>query len=212
MAIVRLLIDLSLASKCTFCLITGMMLPNYNGVTHMTVESHLPETLTTPRLRWRGMQDTDIDVIYRQFSDLDMCACFSDPPCSMSEAIEIIHHYADMRKTRSLRYATFSSDTGAFIGTCGYHFYETTTKQLEIGYDVWKNYWRQGYASEMLEQLIKLCTVNLGVTKIYALIGLHNSASQATVRKFGFIPGDFLRAVSDIERHTTACWHLDITE
>lgn len=165
-----------------------------------------PTTLRSHRLHWRGLQPLDVDVIYRQFSDPDMCINFSDPPCSMTEAIAIIDHYADMRQSRYLRYATFAHDTGDFIGTCGYHFYEADTKQVEIGFDVWKSYWRQGYASEMLAQLLPLCELHLGVTTVYALIGHHNLASQATIRKFGFAKGNFLRDVNDNERQTTDCW------
>lgn len=177
----------------------------------MTTPTLFPVTFTSARLHWRGLQAGDVDVIYRQFSDPDMCAYFSDPPCSMEEAAEIISHYADMRQQRYLRYATFAHDTGEFIGTCGYHFYDANAQQVEIGYDVWKAHWRQGYASEMLTHLLPFCATHLGATTIYALIGQHNTASQASVRKFGFVKGDFLRDVSDHERQTTECWHYHPT-
>lgn len=177
----------------------------------MTDMTFFPATLTSPRLTWRGLQASDVDVIYRQFSDPDMCAYFSDPPCSIAEAADIISHYADMRQPRYLRYAVFTRDTGEFIGTCGYHFYNAEAKHVEIGYDVWKSHWRHGYATEMLSALLPLCATQLGVTTIYALIGHHNLASQASVRKFGFVPGEFLRDVSDHERQTTACWHYQPT-
>ena len=177
----------------------------------MNEMTFFPATLTSPRLIWRGLQTGDVDVIYRQFSDPDMCAYFSDPPCSMDEAADIITHYADMRQPRYLRYATFSSDTMEFIGTCGYHFYNVAAKQVEIGYDVWKGRWRHGYATEMLTALLPLCATHLGVNTIYAIIGHDNLASQASVRKFGFVPGEFLRDVSDHERQTTACWHYHPT-
>jgi len=174
----------------------------------MTDTRLFPLTFTSPRLYWRGLDDGDVDVIYRQFSDPEMCAHFSDPPCSMTEAADIIHHYADMRQSRYLRYATFMRDTGEFVGTCGYHFYDVVTKQVEIGYDVWKSHWCHGYATEMLTELLPFCIQNLAVTTIYAVIGRHNVASQASVRKFGFVKGDFLRDVSDHERQTTECWHF----
>lgn len=174
----------------------------------MTDSRLFPATLRSSRLSWRGLHDSDVDVIYRQFSDPDMCAYFSDPACSMAEATDIIHHYADMRQPRYLRYATFTHDTGEFIGTCGYHFYDAAAKHVEIGYDVWKSHWRRGYATEMLTELLPLCIQNLAVTTIYAVIDHHNLASQACVRKFSFVQGDFLRDVSDHERQTTECWHF----
>lgn len=178
----------------------------------MTAMTFSPATLTSPRLTWRGLQHRDVDVIYRQFSDSEMCAYFSDPPCSRLEAAELIAHYTNINPISYWRYATFTHATAEFIGTCGYHFYDASAKQVEIGYDVWKQHWRHGYATEILTVLLSLCVHTLEVNTIYALIGTHNLASQALAHKFGFKPGAFLREVSDHEQQTTTCWHLQPTQ
>lgn len=146
----------------------------------------LSEPFTTKRLHFRLLNIEDTDVVWRQFSDPEMCKYFSEPPCDREEAIGIIEHYSHPEGEGHLRYGMFDIETGAFIGTCGYHYWDPALKQVEIGYDIWKDYWRQGYMSEALPVLINLCFRHLDVDCIYILTHPENAASMASVRKFGF--------------------------
>ena len=128
----------------------------------------------------------DIKEIYRQFSDRDMCKYFSDPPCDEKEAKNIIERFQNSTSKSCFRYSMFDKKTGAFIGTCGYHCLDNELKQVEIGYDIWKDYWKQGYISEALPELIDLCFEYLGVNCIYILVHPQNIASIKTAEKFGF--------------------------
>lgn len=137
-------------------------------------------------MKFRSFSLNDIDVIFRQFSDPDMCRYFSEPPCNMEEAKGIIEHYQNSEGKGYLRYGMFEKATGAFIGTCGYHYWDKERNQVEIGYDIWKEYWRQGYMSEALPVLIDICIEQLSVNCIYIFAHPQNEASIAAVRKFGF--------------------------
>lgn len=161
--------------------------------------------LETNRLKLRYLEDSDLDDVYRQFSDPDMCRYFSDPPCDLAEAKEIIEHYKNPEGKGYLRYGLFDKESDAFIGTCGYHYLDRDKKQVEIGYDIWKDYWRQGYATEILPILIQVCFDKLEVECIYALIEPNNEASIATVRKFGFMECDFCR---EPDSEQTICMKL----
>ncbi len=142
----------------------------------------------------RLLTPDDLDAVQRQFSDPDMCRYFSEPPCTREEAKAIIEHYRSPEGQDHLRYGLFDKQTGAFIGTCGYHCWDALRKQVEIGYDIWKEYWRKGYVGEILPVLIDLCFASLGVECVYVLIHPDNIASIATARKFGFLPCEPLRA------------------
>ncbi|MEK5031584.1 GNAT family N-acetyltransferase [Paenibacillus sp. FSL R7-0302] len=111
---------------------------------------NLSEPFTTSRLHFRLLNQSDTDAVYKQFSDPDMCRYFSEPPCDYNEAVEIIEHYAQPEGKDHHRYGMFDRETGSFIGTCGYHYWDAERKQVEIGYDIWKDYWGQGYMSEAL--------------------------------------------------------------
>ncbi len=169
----------------------------------------LSEPFETERMKFRLLNIHDIEEICRQFSDPDMCKFFSEPPCDMEEAKGIIEHYQNPEGKGYLRYGMFDKETDAFIGTCGYHYWDNELKQVEIGYDIWKDHWRQGYMSEALPVLINICFEYLGVDCIYILTHPQNKASMASVRKFGFKECKFCRN-PDVEPQT--CMKLMRTE
>ncbi|RUT48210.1 N-acetyltransferase [Paenibacillus anaericanus] len=146
----------------------------------------LSEPFETKRMKFRLLHINDIEAIYRQFSDPEMCNYFSEPPCDWEEAKGIIEHYKYPDGKDNLRYGMFDKETDAFIGTCGYHYWDQKLSQVEIGYDIWKDYWKQGYVSEALPELINICYEHLGVDCIYILTHPHNYASMASVSKLGF--------------------------
>lgn len=146
----------------------------------------LPLNFKTKRMKFRLLNNNDLEAVHRQFSDPDMCKYFDEPPCDLKEAKGIIEHYQNPEGKDHLRYGMFDKETDVFIGTCGYHYWDKKNKQVEIGYDIWKDYWKQGYISEALPVLIEICFNHLGVDCIYILTHPQNKASMASVRKFGF--------------------------
>jgi [ribosomal protein S5]-alanine N-acetyltransferase len=151
----------------------------------------------TERMHFRLLENTDLDVVYRQFSDPDMCRFFSEPPMDRQQAQETIAFFRHPERDPYLRYGMFDRTTGDFIGTCGYHHWDRELKQVELGYDVWKEHWRKGYASEALQPLIEMCFRSLGVFQVYVLIDRSNLASIRTAEKFGFEVSEPCRPLDD---------------
>lgn len=149
------------------------------------------------RLLFRLLDEGDIEDVYKQFSDPEMCRYFSEPPCDYEEARDIIEHYRNPEGKGHLRYGLFDKRSGRFIGTCGYHYWDPIRKQVEIGYDIWKEYWRQGYAAEALPYLIRICFLHLKAETVYILAHPGNQASIASVKKYGFVRSDLLREVEE---------------
>lgn len=147
---------------------------------------NVPQTHTSARLHWSPLEESDIDVIFRQFSDPDMCRYFSEPPCSRTEAADIIHMYQHTNGRR-MRWKLTHHATNEFIGTCGYHFYDPQKRHVEVGYDIWKTFWNQGYMREVLPALLTLCLDALDVDTIYVFIDRSNAASLAVAQRAGFI-------------------------
>lgn len=166
----------------------------------------LTKPFETDRLKFRLLTLDDLDVVYRQFSDADMCEYFSEPPCDVDEAKGIIQHYQEPDGKAYLRYGMFDKVSNEFIGTCGYHYWDQTLKQVEIGYDIWKGFWRKGYISEALPVIIQLCFNHLNVNVIYVFVHPNNIASIASVKKFGFTNCPPLRKQED--EGTTICMKL----
>lgn len=142
----------------------------------------------TQRLKWRTLSMRDDQAfIYRQFADPDMCRFYDEPPCTLAEAQDIITHYAHASHVANFaRFALISAVTGTFVGTCGYHFLNRDQGSVEIGYDIWKEFWRQGYARELLPQLLDICFALPEVQLVYAVILPENTASIRTAAGAGF--------------------------
>jgi ribosomal-protein-alanine N-acetyltransferase len=148
----------------------------------------------TNRLILRALKDSDRENIYRQFSDLDMCRYFADPPCTRQEADEILAHYTNEEEAKEMRWAIIHHETGAFIGTLGFHYFDKFNGKVEIGYDIWKEHWQQGYMREALPVLLQICFEELRVSVIYAYTHTENKASQNLLKSFGFQQDGVLRA------------------
>lgn len=154
---------------------------------------------TTKRLYFRLLNHNDIDNVHRQFSDLDMCK-YTEPPCTLEESREIIEHYKDPIGKGYLRYAMIKKDSNEFIGTLGYHYWDIEHSQVEIGYDIWKDFWKQGYMSEALPILLEICFNHLKVNCVYILTHPENIASMNSVKKFDFEESKPLRDTGEIQR------------
>jgi ribosomal-protein-alanine N-acetyltransferase len=141
----------------------------------------------TERLVWRTLSmKHDQASIYRQFADDEMCRYYDEPACTLAEAQDIIAHYANATPTSNYtRFVLMSATTSAFVGTCGYHYLNRAQGSVEIGYDIWKDYWRQGYAREMMPTLLDICFAIPEVTLVYAVILPDNAASLHTAARAG---------------------------
>ena len=72
--------------------------------------------------------------------------------------------------------------TGERIGTCSFI---PTGDVYDIAYCVHKQYWRQGYATEMVAGMIGYAK-RQGAKKVTVVVSSENPGSNAVVRKFGF--------------------------
>ncbi len=157
--------------------------------------THYPKgPIETPRLILRAFHEKDLECVHRQFSDLDMCLYYADPPCTEEEAQEIIVHYSNMEEAKEMRWVIEDKITGAFIGTCGFHYFDALNGKVEIGYDIWKTHWHKGYMKEALPVLLKICFEELRVSVVYAYTHPENLASKKLLTTSGFHLEGILRA------------------
>jgi ribosomal-protein-alanine N-acetyltransferase len=155
--------------------------------------NELTEEITTKRLLLRPLRNSDLQDVYKQWSDPDMCEFYNEPPCSIEEAEGFVKHYQFRTGNLHARYCITDRSTNVFIGTCGFHFWDKANKRVEIGYDIWKEFWRQGYAKEALKPLLNICFEELGVECVYALTHIDNIASEELLLSIGFSLDGILR-------------------
>jgi [ribosomal protein S5]-alanine N-acetyltransferase len=82
--------------------------------------------------------------------------------------------------------ALIHKETGAFIGQCGL-ITQTVDDlpELEVGYHIFPQYWRQGYASEAAKAFRDLAFENRLCESVISIIHRHNIGSQAVARNNG---------------------------
>ena len=61
-----------------------------------------------------------------------------------------------------------------------------TNNIAEIGYDLWHEYWGQGYMKEALISAIESGFTNMGLNRINAFVALENINSIKLLEKLGF--------------------------
>ncbi len=78
-----------------------------------------------------------------------------------------------------------SAKTGEFIGTCNLNpFFETN--RIQIGCHLGMHYWNMGYASEIMQELIRYGNQDLDLTELYGFFEAENIASGKLLQKNGF--------------------------
>ena len=106
---------------------------------------------------------------------------------SLEEANEIIDFYTQKEPRMQHRYILVLKTTGEKIGTCGFHAWDINNRSVEIGYDLQKAYWHQGYMQEALEAILQYAKTIMNVSKVHACIYIDNHSSIKLVEKFGFV-------------------------
>jgi ribosomal-protein-alanine N-acetyltransferase len=87
-------------------------------------------------------------------------------------------------------FAVMNRTDGKLIGGVGIH---TSDRQGEIGYCFHPDYWRQGYASEVAEEMLRYGFKVLGLHRIYATCRPGNIGSASVMKRIGMTYEGHLR-------------------
>lgn len=81
----------------------------------------------------------------------------------------------------------YQNDSGDYVGDLCFKGLPENGPP-EIGYGLDKEYWNQGYATEAVRAACRWALAQPGVTAVEAETDPANAASQAVLRKVGFVP------------------------
>lgn len=162
--------------------------------------------LKTKRTTLRILQPDDADALFKHFSDISVTKMMDIEPCkSRVEALNIIRFHLD---GTGCRWGIFSSEESVLLGTCGYHKWKTSPKSstsAEVGYDLSKAYWGNGYMQEVLPVVFTFGFQQMKLDIIEAECDPANEKSIALLEKFGF------RLAETLENHQKR-YHLSKAE
>ncbi|MEM9774517.1 MAG: GNAT family N-acetyltransferase [Chloroflexota bacterium] len=137
--------------------------------------------IRTKRLHLRELTLDDSAALFVHFSDPDVTRFMDiDELAVEQEAINIINWHA---KDSGCRWGMFIE--GKLIGTCGYH--RLQNNQAEMGYDLAKAYWGQGYMKESLEAIIDFGFNTMQLGMIEAEVESDNARSIGLLKRLGFV-------------------------
>lgn len=83
------------------------------------------------------------------------------------------------------RWAMVLKGTNELLGTV-LIYYEEEVKCWEIGYNLGKKYWGQGYTTEAMRRILAFALEEIGLTEIVGRYAKENPASGNVMRKLGF--------------------------
>jgi len=142
----------------------------------------------------RKIVPSDAAALYAIFSNDEVTRYYdlgtmTDP----ADAETMVRRLAARTKHgQAMRWGIVRKQDRAFVGTCGFHFQAAGFK-AEIGYDLGREYWHQGYMSEALRAMLAYGFETLQLNRIEALVMPENEASAILLRKLGFFEEGVLR-------------------
>ena len=109
----------------------------------------------------------------------------ADVPDSIEKAEEEINYCRSLFYKKTGVYWTLAQKkSNKMIGAIGY--YVRSSEELEICYDLHKNFWKQGIMSKALTAVIQLAQHKMGIKCISAITLEANKASTFLLEKLGF--------------------------
>lgn len=145
--------------------------------------------LETNRLYLKNISMEDASFILEEFSDDDINQYLYDeePMTEQQEAVKLINFYTMPEPRKQHRWILVRKSDGVKMGTCGFHCWDRNKNKIEIGYDMKKAFWGNGYMQEAVDAILSFAKNELMVHKVYAQIYPENKKSISLVKRLGFL-------------------------
>jgi len=143
--------------------------------------------LVTERLKLRSIMTDDIDFIYELFKRSETNKYSEHPDLKTpDEAKEMYESYLKPGFDTHFRVIIENKETRTPMGTIGLYKYTSAHKRAEIGYDLMREYWGNGYITESIRAIINYGFTDLGLIRIEATVDPDNSRSIRVLERTGF--------------------------
>jgi len=165
--------------------------------------------LESKRLYLKEFTLDDVEKLFRLNSDADVMKYIHPPETDINVIKKVINriikYYSDNPGLGV--WAGYEKQSDKFIG-----FFELanldTTDEIEVGYRLFKEFWGQGYATEMTKVLIDYGFNKMGLEQIAGITHPENISSQNVLLKSGLtyikdaVFYGFLDKYYTIDKHT----------
>ena len=145
--------------------------------------------LETKRMRLREIEESDLDFIAMMWAEPCMMLDYPSPLTREQTEVYVRHTISKYQKDGIAPWLATHRETGKPLGVTGIMMQTVNDKRLpEIGYAFWKEYWRQGLATEAATAIRDYAFNELGHPVVISLIPPRNSISFRVAKKIGMLP------------------------
>ncbi|MBP2001683.1 ribosomal-protein-alanine N-acetyltransferase [Paenibacillus shirakamiensis] len=158
-------------------------------------QGEIPD-LESARLILRKMGQEDAHTLFAYWSDPEVIRYMNIPQfTSIRETWDMLDLLNGLAETEdTMRWGIELKQTKTIIGTCGFNTWQLLgAYRGEIGYDLGRPYWRQGYMHEALSLILNYGFDVMSLNRIEALVIPGNTSSLRSLRRLGFREEGLLR-------------------
>jgi ribosomal-protein-alanine N-acetyltransferase len=138
------------------------------------------------RLLLRTLTETDLDLLAAIFADPDVTRYIGGPRTREEVRARLEQLIAAYERDGFSKWAVVLRATGETIGRCGPMREAIEGRdEVEIGYDLAKEHWGRGIASEAAGAALTYCFDVLRLPRVISLIAPGNAASLGVARRLG---------------------------
>ncbi|WP_342434043.1 GNAT family protein [Neobacillus sp. FSL H8-0543] len=151
--------------------------------------------IETERLILREVTTADAADMLSYLSDKNVVKHMGLVPFQTVEDVldEISWYQSIYNEGTGIRWGITLKDSGKVIGSCGFLNMLSKHNRAEVGYELSKDHWGKGIASEALEAVVNYGFHHFQLERIQALIEPANVSSQKLVERQGFVREGLLR-------------------
>lgn len=145
------------------------------------------KTIETPRLILRPFTLDDAEASHAMSLDPEVMKFLGGVyEGTVEEHREMLRKapMGDYEKYGFGRHAVIHKETGEYMGFTGLKYIEELD-EVDIGYRIKRNFWRQGYAYESALPCLDFAFNDLGLERVIALANPENEASTSLMKKLG---------------------------
>ena len=144
--------------------------------------------IETERFHLRRLTVADAPSLFHILSNPEV-AQFSGRPAlnRMTEAVEVLRDVGlDFATRRAIRWGVCLGEQGRIVATVGLHHWDRINRHISIGFDVARDRWGEGIASESVGAVIEFAFDQLGVHRVEADVISSNEPCLAVLERLGF--------------------------
>lgn len=151
--------------------------------------------LETERLALRRLEETDFDALAAILQDPQVMYAYEH-----GFSVEEVRQWLDRQLARYAKYgfglwAMIEKASGDLIGQCGVTMQDWNGREVpEIGYNLRRDKWHQGFAIEAARACKEYAFTVLGFREVYSIIRENNLPSQRVALRNGMsVRGSFVK-------------------